>query len=1251
MHKETPFHDADGKWLSTRNSARFFVEHPQIGWVLLVATLLWGIWAWQAMPQRKDPEIAVRSAAVVVSWPGAPAVDVEARLTRRIEEAIGGNKWVNKIESVSRTGLVVTTFQVHERMAETDAVLDDIGFRLQSVTPLPEGASKLVYIKDFGDTATLMLTVASPLVDDVELEARAQTVAQVLAALRAEVPSSNSRTALVWIAPDSVQVRALEALGVRVSAWLDTNYAVDVHYAAQQGLLLVDMTPTQPLEAIQAALDAFVVQESSIGALHPEMWKPALVADATTQSTIQSGELEAHKASSESVYNVSPKTPRGAQAQAESVIQTPDTPETSQNVLQRAQVQSVSQAAILEALQGVAGERYSWRELESFTERIRAALSRLESVGRVSRWGVRPETIFVDWSQERLAALGMTPEQIAGVLAARNTSLPGGVVEASGRGMVVAPEGELQSAQDVSNVLLMRSSSGSPLYLRDVAEVTRAYRTPADNVNHFMYRDEQGVWQQGKAITLAIEMRSGEQIAVFSREVDAALDDIAYMLPDGLLLERTSDQPRQVIEKVSLFTLSLWEAVILVVAVAFIGFREWRSALLMALSIPLTLAMTFGMMHLLGIDLQQISIASLILALGLLVDDPVVAGDAIKREIAAGRNRILAAWLGPTKLARAILYATITNIVAYLPFLLLTGDKGRFLYSMPVVVTCSLVASRLVSMTFIPLIGAKLLDAGRHELILEERRTRGIGKFYYAVGGWAIDHRWKVLLCSLLFIAAGCWVQTQLKPHFFPKDRSYLSFVDVWLPEDSTVEETQRMAEKAAHIIAERIDAFDVEQGRLAAGEPASLHALTLFVGGGGPRFWFSVTPELQQPNYAQILIEVSDNHLTSDLVPLVQQALDAKLSGALADVRELETGMPIGVPVQFRLYGDDMAMLRHLAESLEQKLRTLPLTERVRNNWGAEAMISHLQVDADKAALAGVSMQDIARTLEASTTGTPVTLMQDGRVSLPIMLRLRPEERVHATDIEDVYVAGAEGVRVPLAQFTNPTYSLGPARLYRRNQQRAIVVSCFPREGVLPSEIIQAMQPEIDKLHATLPAGFRLELGGEHEEQVKGFKELAGIMAIAVGLIYLALLCQFRNAVKPLIVFASIPYGIAGAFMALAITGQPFGFMAFLGIASLIGVIVSHIIVLFDFIEERREEGEDLRTALLDAGIVRLRPVMITVAATVFALFPLAFRGGVLWEPLCFAQAGGLTVATFITLLMVPVLYAISVLDLKIVK
>ncbi|GFK94741.1 Cobalt-zinc-cadmium resistance protein CzcA [Fundidesulfovibrio magnetotacticus] len=1156
-----------------RNMARFFVEHRHVSWVLLVGVLVWGVFGYAMMPQRKDPEIPVRVAAVLCPWPGARAEKVEELVTRVIEQRVAENDKVERVESTSRTGMSVVTLKLRDEVAQTGEVLDDINLKLNALRNLPDGAGPVTFLKDFGDTATLMLTVASPRAGQAEAALRALQAGRILDGLRRDAPPG-PRLAMVLVVPPTVpQAQVERKLGLFTRGLEGDGRFADVRSGSESGVVVVDAATAMAAGEFREFVREFASTGLHHAELNPDLWQPVVVSD-----TARLGEEMADQA----------------------------------------------------------GDKYTWRDLEAFTDTIARTLLGVPEVAKVTRWGVRPETVFLDYSQERLASYGIQPWRVRDAFSGRNIAPSGGVAEFGGRRVALEPTGEFSSERELQDTLLAGS-----LYLRDVVEIERGYETPADTVNRYTARDAQGRWTPGKAVTLAVTMRAGQQIGAFSDSVDKALEELRQRLPEDLTLARTSDQPRQVEESVSLFMRSLQEAVVLVVLVALIGFREWRSALLMALSIPVTLAMTFGMMHLLGIDLQQISIASLILALGLLVDDPVVAGDAIKRDLAAGKPRALAAWAGPTRLAKAILYATITNIVAYLPFLLLSGDKGRFLYSMPVVVACSLVSSRVVSMSFIPFLGYYLLRT-RQDL---PDPTRGFARLYHRLGGWLIDHRWKALAVSLVFLAGGFWTKSLLKPMFFPIDRSYLSYVDVILPEDAPADLTDQTTARVEKAILDAAADF----GRTHAEFADPLKSLTTFIGAGGPRFWFSVTPELKKPNYAQILVETRDKRTTEFFCGPLQAALRATIPGARVDVRRLETGPPVGVPVQIRISGEDEATLRALAERLKAALRALPSADRVSDNWGGYRFTARLDIDPDKAALTGVSNQDVARSTSLAVNGLAVTSLREGRLSIPVVLRLRGEERARLEDVANLYVyPQASDHKVPLTQVANIGWTMESEAIARRNHYRTITVSCFPMPGVLPSQVVEAVRPALSALQADLPPGCSLVIGGEHEEQVKGFKELGMVMAVSVAMIYLALLFQFRNAVKPLLVFGAIPYGVAGALVSLALMGQPFGFMAFLGIASLIGVIVSHVIVLFDFIEERLQAGEPLRQAILDAGVLRLRPVLITVGATVTALFPLAASGGPLWEPLCYAQIGGLTVATFVTLLMVPVLYAIAAFDLK---
>ena len=1172
----------------THNTARFFTETRHVSWVLLIGTILWGVYGYVQMPQRKDPDIPIRQALAMCAWPGASAAKIEQLITRRIEERVSENVKVEKIESNTRTGVTAVFITLVEGIPDTGKEFDDIKLKLDTIGDLPDGAGPITFVKDFGDTAALMLTVAGPRVEDADIAVRASALQTAIESTRAAASSSGPRVTLIQGLPAAVPAEVVRR-PVRLFADAATADGVlqDPRFISGPGFVGVDAASAKDDGALERYLQRFIRERLKESEFHPDAWPGVVIRD-----------------------------PRDTRAR----------------------------------LTAAAGDKYSYRELDDFTDLIARTLKTLPMVSKVTRTGLLQERVYLEYSQERLASYGVRVGTLDQVLGARNITLPGGTVEIGDKSLTVDPSGEFRNEQEIGDVL-MTMPNGRGAYLRDLVTVGRGYESPARFLNFYSQPGPDGAWRRARAITLAIQMRSGQQIGDFGTAVDAKLDELRPQLPADLTLARTSDQPRQVDENIHLFMGSLYEAVVLVVLVSLIGFWEWRSALVMALAIPVTLAMTFGMMHVLRIDLQQVSIASLIIALGLLVDDPVVAGDAIKRDLAAGHSRLVAAWLGPTKLAKAILFATITNIVAYLPFLFLPGDTGTFLYSLPVVIACSLVASRLVSMTFIPLLGYYLLRP-KAEPSIHERRQTGFAAAYYRVGRAAIEHRWVFLAGSLVFLVLGGVFMTQLKTQYFPQDLQYLSYVDVWLPEDAPVSATNRVAGEVETTVRRVAD----EYAKAHSDEPGRprqvLKSLTTFVGGGGPRFWFSAAPEQGQQNYAQVLIEVVEKHDTDHLVDAIQAELSATVPGVRIDVRRLEVGPPVGIPVAVRVSGEDIITLRQLAGQVAGIFRDIPTAARVRDNWGPESFTVRLRTDSDKANLSGLTNFDVAAASATAMTGFQVATLREGDDQIPVVARLRMDERAQLSDIRSLYVYARQGAqKVPLQSISSIVYDMQTEKLQRRNQFRTVTISAFPEAGVLASEVIEAAMPRLDVFRRGLPTGYQMEIGGEREEQVKGFTSLAIVMLISITLIYLALVFQFRHAIKPLIVFAAIPYGMVGAVAALWMMGSTFGFMAFLGIASLIGVIVSHIIVLFDFIEERHERGESLHDALLDAGIMRLRPVLITVAATVIALFPLAAHGGPLWEPLCYAQIGGLTVATVVTLLLVPVLYATFVLDLKLVK
>ena len=1202
-------HKSDAEIIATtHNTARFFTEHRQVGLVLLLGTFLWGWYSYRNMPKRKDPNIPVRVASAQCQWPGATAEQVEQLITRPIEQAVALNSTLKLsspsdfgIRSLSFPGLSVVYIQLNDNVQDKQQQFSDMNLKLNLLS-LPRGAGPIQFNSNFGDTAALMLTVASPMVTPTEVALRAIAIRKAIGQTRAGLARNapQPRVSIVYAFPLSVAAAPVRNDFENIAHIAARNKTLaDLHFFQGPGYVGLDASSGLDDQTIRERGEALIQANLHRSAIHPDAWQPAIIRDPANTET---------------------------------------------------------------ELQRVAGAKYSYRDLDDYTELIQRTLQGVPETSKVSRSGVLAEQIYLDYSQQRLAQYGYDPSKLKEVLGAQNITLPAGTLDVGPKSLTINPSGLFPDAQAIGNVIIGVSSSNSPVYLRDLVDISRAYQSPPSYLNYLTWRDADGKWTRSRAVTLAVYMRDGQQIDAFGRHVQEKLAGVKQYLPDDLVMVHTSDQPIQVKEQIELFMDALYEAIVLVVIVSLVGFWEWRSALLMAISIPITLALTFGFIYLLGIDVQQVSVASLIIALGLLVDDPVVAGDSIKRMLAEGHPRIVAPWLGPTKIASAIMFATVTNIVAYLPFLLVTGSTGQFLYSLPIVMTCALVASRLASMSFIPLLGYYILRPDKKpEPPIEVRRTTGFTGQYARVAKFAIEHRWKVAIGSLAFLLLAGFLFAHLRTSFFPDDVQYWSYADVWLPNDANFEATDRAAQRVEAVIRQQAEVWGKNHPDKNGNPAHILRYVTTWVGGGSPRFWFSLSPQASQLNYAEVLIELDNKDVTPAFVDQVQPVLSATVPGARIDLRQLQTN-PVNYPVEIRIASQadvgtagsaaDIQTLRHLANRVIDILESAPEARRVRNEWDKESSQVSLVIDPDRANLAGITNMDVANSATSAMSGTPVTALQEGDRNIPVVARLQMDERAHLSDIQNLYVYGSQSSnKIPLAQISDIRNGMATERIVRIDHFRSMSIYAFPAPGHLPSEITSVALPKLREFQKTMPPGYRLTVGGEYDKQQTGFRNLAAVLAISVAGIYVALLFQFNNAIKPLLVFAAAPYGVAGALIALWIMKTSFGFMAFLGIASLIGVIVSHVIVLFDFIEEMHARGEPFEEAVIDAGIIRLRPVMITVGATVLALFPLAMHGGPLWQPLCYAQIGGLTVATFITLLMVPVLYSIFVLDLRILK
>ena len=1125
-------HKSDAEIIATtHNTARFFTEHRQVALILLIATFVWGWYGYHNMPKRKDPDIPVRVASAQCQWPGATTEQVEQLITRPIEQAVAQNTTIRPpspsnfgIRSMSFPGLAVVYVQLDDNVKDKQKEFSDINLKLNQLNAqLPRGAGPIQFNSNFGDTAALMLTVASPNVTPTEVALRAIAIRKAIEGTRAQLAKNapQPRVSVIYAFPLSVAAGPVRSNFESIAEIARRNGTLkDLHFFDGPGYVGLDASTSLDDETIRRRGEQLIKNNLHRSELYPDAWAPAIIRDPANTET---------------------------------------------------------------ELAKVAGAKYSYRQLDNYTDLIQRTLQGVPETSTVTRSGVLQEQIYLDYSQQRLAQYGYDPSKLKDILNAQNITLPAGSLDVGPQDLVINPSGLFPDAPAIGNVIIGVSSSNSPVYLRDLVDISRTYQSPPTFLNYLTWRDPQGQWIRSRAISLGINMRSGQQIDLFGRHVQEKLDGIRHYLPDDLVIVPTSSQPVQVKEQIDLFMDALYEAIGLVVIVSLIGFWEWRSAVLMAISIPITLAMTFGVIYVLGIDIQQVSVASLIIALGLLVDDPVVAGDSIKRMLAEGQPRIIAPWLGPTKIATAIMYATITNIVAYLPFLMITGTTGEFIYSLPVVMTTALVCSRLASMTFIPLLGYYILRPDKKpEAPIEERRTTGFTGRYAAVAKFAIEHRWKVAIGSLAFLVLGAFLFSQLKTSFFPDDVQYWSYIDVWLPNDANFDATNQAAQQVEQIIHEQADDWGKKHPEKDGSPSHILRYVTTWVGGGSPRFWFSVSPQPKQLNYAQVLVQLTDKEITPDFVAQVQPVLSARLPGVRCDYRQLQTN-PINYPVEIRVVSQadvgtaqsaqDIAELRRIASQVEDIVRSAPEADRVRNEWQRESFQVTLKINPDRANLAGITNLDVANSATSAMSGTTVTTLQDGDKNIPVVARLQMNERARLSDIQNLYVyssSSQDATKIPLVQISDIQNSMTMNRVIRIDHFREMSIFAFPAPGHLASEITSVALPKLREFEKSVPPGYKITVGGEYNKQQDGFRNLTMVLIISVMAIYLALLFQFNNGVKPLLVFAAAPYGVAGAIAALWVMNTSFGFMAFLGIASLIGVIVSHVIVLFDFIEER---------------------------------------------------------------------------------
>lgn len=1161
--------------------AQFFVEHREVSWLALIAVLLCGGMAYTRLGQQEDPTIPQRTAMLVTQFPGATASKVEELVSKPIERKISELKSIEEIKTTSRPGISTMTIkQLPASTATIDQEWDKVRAKLQEVQ-LPEGTRQPWLNTDFGNTITLLFGLVSPPITDAECVARANLLRTRLADLRKGAPSTNHAAVAAFL--PSMGENSMQVLRGRFeTAVRAAGLAKVVRTTQGHSFILVDLETTARRQELEQFLANFTRRffGTDRELSHPDFTQPILL---------------------------------------------------------------MGDEDPLPQIRASAPPRYSYRTLELLARDFEDELKQVESVGKVTKVAIVPEAVYLLFSDANLAGYGLTPEMVASAISARNAVIPGGTMRTEGRNFPVQLSGEYKTEKDMLGTVVGMGRGGAPVYLRDIFDVRRMYESPISYQVDILGRTgTNGPLDTRRAVMVAVEMRDGEIIRYFNRDVMKVVEAMKSRIPEGIEFRVLSDQPTAVEHRIHHFVRCFIEAVVIVIIVG-LFLMDWRSALVLATAVPLTVAMTLVGMQLLHIPLQQISIAALIIALGMLVDVPVVASDGINRELHLGEPRLRAAWLGPLHLRHPMVFGTLINIFAFLPLLLLTGDKGEFMKSLPMVVTLALAAAFLVSVTFTPLIsyyvlrGQKGFDEGgevRSFFLFRyvDQALAAVLPYYRAALQGSLKRPWLVLSVGYAVLALSCLLVPFLGDQFFPPAERNQLLVDIESPSTDSLTSLRATVDQAVALIKQHEEVVSA----------------AVFTGGTAPRFYYNVEPKEPANYLAQILI---NTHREDDVEPLLvklRQELDQSVPGVRCVVKQLEQGPPVKEPIQIRLSGENLDKLRQLADQTAADLRAAG-GYHVFDDLGLRMPNIEIAIDQDRANSLGLNNQEIGGVAQASFTGLKLSELREGDRLIPILARGRIEDRSEVDKIRGLYAPTPDGKAVPFESFSTIKVQPEFVTIPHYNQLRTVTVKAYAPFGELPSQILDRARPHLAKIH--LEPGYEMKFAGEDEELRKNRAEMTVVMEMSLALICMTMVLQFKSVIKSVVVMLTVPLGLIGALLGLAITHSPLGFMALLAMVSLAGVMVSHIIVLSDFIEHARGRGLPLEEALVQAGLARLRPVLVTVLATVGGLIPLFLTGGALWHPLTAVHIFGLLLATVMTLLMLPTLYYVFCAKLKFIK
>jgi multidrug efflux pump len=867
----------------------------------------------------------------------------------------------------------------------------------------------------------------------------------------------------------------------------------------------------------------------------------------------------------------------------------------------------------------LSGEGFSYADLERYADRVRQSLLRVPDVAKVDLFGVQDQRIYIELSNTKLATLGVDVRTITDALVQQNAVTSAGFFETPTDRIYLRPSGDYGSVESIRETTVR--AGGRLFRIGDIARVYRGYVEPSQPRVRF----------QGKeALAVGVSMAKGGDIIALGKRLDAAVARIRTDLPVGLELQTITSQPRAVERSVGEFIHVLAEAVaiVLIVSLASLGMR---TGFVVAISIPVVLAATFLVMNFFGIGLHKISLGALILALGLLVDDAIIAVEMMAAKMEQGWERFRAASFAYTSTAWPMLTGTLVTVAGFLPIATAASSVGEYTRSIFQVTAIALAISWIAAVLFVPYLGYRLLpdrarkdaprgnaSAAHHDIY----QTAFYRRFRRLVE-WCVGRR-KTVIATTLAVFAISLIGFRLVPQqFFPDSTRPELLVDLRLAQGSSYAATEGAVKKLEHILAR-------EDG---------IENFVAYVGSGSPRFYLPLDQQLANENFAQFVVLAKSfderERLRAKLIELFKNDFPT----LRASIARLENGPPVGFPVQFRVSGEDVPTVRRFADRVAEVMRANPHLSSVQFDWDEKSKVIRLDIDQDKARLLGLSSQELSTFLDTSLNGLTVTRFRERDKSIEVMLRGAAEERARLSYLQDLAVPTRAGKSVPLAQIARISYSFENGIVWRRDRVPTVTVRANVYDNVQAPAVTAEILPQLEPIKADLPAGYRIATGGAVEESAKGQASVMAGMPLFVFVVLTVLMLQLQSFQRVLIVVLTAPLGMIGVTLFLLVFNQPFGFVAMLGAIALSGMIMRNSVILVDQIEQDRAAGAPLESAIVEATVRRFRPIVLTAATAVLAMIPLsrsAFFG-----PMAVAIMGGLIVATALTLLFLPALYA----------